>query len=136
MAQTFSTFGQVLSAKVFIDKTTNLSKCFGFVSYDNPISANNAIQAMNGFQIGIKRLKVQLKKSKLMAANGVVVNVANHPNVMASVVVANGGGNGASSSASSSNGANASNSGNNSVAGALVGGGLLPGVATKLDDIE
>ena len=65
LAQTFSTFGQVLSAKVFIDKNTNLSKCFGFVSYDNPISASNAITAMNGFQIGIKRLKVQLKKSKL-----------------------------------------------------------------------
>lgn len=131
MAQTFSTFGQVLSAKVFIDKTTNLSKCFGFVSYDNPISANNAIQAMNGFQIGIKRLKVQLKKSKLMTANGVVS--VNHPNVMASVVVANGG-NGASSSASSSNGA--ANGVSSSVAGTLVGGGLLPGVATKLDDID
>lgn len=39
--------------------------CFpGFVSYDNPVSAQAAIQAMNGFQIGMKRLKVQLKRSK------------------------------------------------------------------------
>jgi CUG-BP- and ETR3-like factor len=36
----------------------------GFVSYDNPVSAQAAIQAMNGFQIGTKRLKVQLKRSK------------------------------------------------------------------------
>ncbi|XP_017203160.1 CUGBP Elav-like family member 2 isoform X18 [Oryctolagus cuniculus] len=36
----------------------------GFVSYDNPVSAQAAIQAMNGFQIGMKRLKVQLKRSK------------------------------------------------------------------------
>ncbi|XP_043653903.1 CUGBP Elav-like family member 4 isoform X1 [Drosophila teissieri] len=64
LASTFLPFGNVLSAKVFIDKQTNLSKCFGFVSYDNPHSANAAIQAMHGFQIGTKRLKVQLKRSK------------------------------------------------------------------------
>uniref|UniRef100_A0A8C3XVG3 CUGBP Elav-like family member 2 n=1 Tax=Chelydra serpentina TaxID=8475 RepID=A0A8C3XVG3_CHESE len=62
--QMFMPFGNVISAKVFIDKQTNLSKCFGFVSYDNPVSAQAAIQAMNGFQIGMKRLKVQLKRSK------------------------------------------------------------------------
>lgn len=64
LAQTFLPFGNVISAKVFIDKQTNLSKCFGFVSYDNPSSSQAAIQAMNGFQIGTKRLKVQLKRSK------------------------------------------------------------------------
>ncbi|XP_044514601.1 CUGBP Elav-like family member 5 isoform X6 [Gracilinanus agilis] len=36
----------------------------GFVSFDNPSSAQTAIQAMNGFQIGMKRLKVQLKRPK------------------------------------------------------------------------
>lgn len=64
LAQAFSPFGHVLSSKVFIDKQTNLSKCFGFVSYDNPTSAQAAIQSMNGFQIGTKRLKVQLKRNK------------------------------------------------------------------------
>ncbi|XP_077142822.1 CUGBP Elav-like family member 1 isoform X8 [Ranitomeya variabilis] len=62
--QMFMPFGNIVSAKVFIDKQTNLSKCFGFVSYDNPVSAQAAIQSMNGFQIGMKRLKVQLKRSK------------------------------------------------------------------------
>uniref|UniRef100_A0A0N5AL45 CUGBP Elav-like family member 2 n=1 Tax=Syphacia muris TaxID=451379 RepID=A0A0N5AL45_9BILA len=61
---TFSPFGTILSAKVFIDKQTNLSKCFGFVSYDNAVAAQNAISALNGFQIGSKRLKVQLKRGK------------------------------------------------------------------------
>ncbi|XP_026052369.1 CUGBP Elav-like family member 4 isoform X10 [Carassius auratus] len=37
---------------------------FGFVSFDNPGSAQAAIQSMNGFQIGMKRLKVQLKRPK------------------------------------------------------------------------
>ncbi|KAL1122180.1 hypothetical protein AAG570_003585 [Ranatra chinensis] len=64
LASTFLPFGTVVSAKVFIDKQTNLSKCFGFVSYDNALSAQSAIQNMNGFQIGTKRLKVQLKRSK------------------------------------------------------------------------
>ncbi|XP_053959465.1 CUGBP Elav-like family member 2 isoform X2 [Anastrepha ludens] len=64
LASTFLPFGNVISAKVFIDKQTNLSKCFGFVSFDNPESAQVAIKAMNGFQVGTKRLKVQLKKPK------------------------------------------------------------------------
>lgn len=64
LISTFLPFGNVISAKVFIDKHTHMSKCFGFVSYDNASSAQAAIQTMHGFQIGQKRLKVQLKRSK------------------------------------------------------------------------
>ncbi|XP_024875604.1 CUGBP Elav-like family member 2 isoform X8 [Temnothorax curvispinosus] len=64
LISTFLPFGNVISAKVFIDKHTHMSKCFGFVSYDNASSAQAAIQTMHGFQIGMKRLKVQLKRSK------------------------------------------------------------------------
>jgi len=60
----FSQFGNVLSAKVFVDKKTNQSKCFGFVSYDNPSSAQQAISNMDGFSVGSKRLKVELKKPR------------------------------------------------------------------------
>jgi len=62
LASAFQSFGRVLSAKVFVDKATGVSKCFGFVSYDSPASAQTAISMMNGFQLGGKKLKVQLKR--------------------------------------------------------------------------
>ncbi|KAJ7972872.1 putative RNA binding protein [Quillaja saponaria] len=64
LANTFQQFGRVLSAKVFVDKTTGVSKCFGFVSYDSPEAAQSAISMMNGYQLGGKKLKVQLKRDK------------------------------------------------------------------------
>ena len=48
----------------YTDRNTFPSFLSGFVSYDNSLSAQAAIQAMNGFQVGTKRLKVQLKRSK------------------------------------------------------------------------
>ncbi|CAM8988251.1 unnamed protein product [Rhodiola kirilowii] len=62
LANAFQSFGRVLSAKVFVDKATGISKCFGFVSYDSPASAQNAINVMNGYELGGKKLKVQLKR--------------------------------------------------------------------------
>ncbi|KAH7577457.1 hypothetical protein ACOSP7_001638 [Xanthoceras sorbifolium] len=62
LANAFQAFGRVLSAKVFVDKATGVSKCFGFVSYDSPVAAQNAIGMMNGCQLGGKKLKVQLKR--------------------------------------------------------------------------
>lgn len=61
--QMFRTFGNLVSATVFMDKKKNESKCFGFVSYDTATAAELAIRSMNGFQVGSKRLKVSLKTS-------------------------------------------------------------------------
>ncbi|XP_010240822.1 PREDICTED: RNA-binding protein BRN1-like [Nelumbo nucifera] len=62
LANTFQRFGRVLSAKVFVDKASGVSKCFGFVSFDSAASAQSAISGMNGCQLGGKKLKVQLKR--------------------------------------------------------------------------
>lgn len=62
LATAFNPFGNVISAKVYVDMLTGESKGFGFVSYDSVISAELAIDQMNGFQIGSKRLKVQHKR--------------------------------------------------------------------------
>ncbi|CAH0475814.1 unnamed protein product [Peronospora belbahrii] len=60
----FATFGNVISARIMVEKETGRSRGFGFVSYDNASSADAAIKGMNGFQVGRKRLKVQHKKEK------------------------------------------------------------------------
>lgn len=60
----FATFGNVISARIMVEKETGRSRGFGFVSYDNAASAEAAIKGMNGFQVGRKRLKVQHKKEK------------------------------------------------------------------------
>lgn len=62
LANAFKSFGRVLSAKVFVDKATGVSKCFGFVSFDSSTAAQSAINMMNGYQLGGKKLKVQLKR--------------------------------------------------------------------------
>eukprot|EP00277_Geminigera_cryophila_P026955 CAMPEP_0179461358 /NCGR_PEP_ID=MMETSP0799-20121207/44108_1 /TAXON_ID=46947 /ORGANISM="Geminigera cryophila, Strain CCMP2564" /LENGTH=139 /DNA_ID=CAMNT_0021263929 /DNA_START=65 /DNA_END=481 /DNA_ORIENTATION=- len=62
--------GNLLSATVFKDKTTGVSKGFGFVNYDNPNSANNAITAMHGMAIEGKKLRVEIKKTKGASTSG------------------------------------------------------------------
>jgi len=62
LASLFSNFGTVLSSKVQRDKSSNASKGYGFVSFDNAKSAAASIAAMDGFMIGNRRLNVRVKK--------------------------------------------------------------------------
>jgi len=41
-----------------------VTRLSGFVSFDTPAAAEEAITQMNGFQIGSKRLKVQHKRTQ------------------------------------------------------------------------
>jgi RNA recognition motif-containing protein len=56
----FADFGHVVSVKLFNDNG------YGFVSYDNVASAQNAIQYLNGLAMGdgSRRLEVSVKKDK------------------------------------------------------------------------
>lgn len=79
LATLFAPFGNVISAKVYVDKKTSESKGFGFVSYDAVASAEAAISEMNGFQIGTKRLKVQHKRINMYPQELVNPYVAQQP---------------------------------------------------------
>tara|TARA_A100001035_G_scaffold232671_1_gene195147 strand:- start:259 stop:528 length:270 start_codon:yes stop_codon:yes gene_type:complete len=60
----FSPWGRVLSVHVFVNKHTNTSKGFGFVSYATPEMAQVAIGKMDKLCIDNKKLKVELKEKK------------------------------------------------------------------------
>ena len=66
----FRRFGYIYSTRVMTEKNGK-SKGIGFVSFDNPKSAQEAIEEMNGFEVRGKRLKVELNKKdeKAMTSN-------------------------------------------------------------------
>eukprot|EP00931_Biecheleriopsis_adriatica_P122178 TRINITY_DN97189_c0_g1_i1.p1 TRINITY_DN97189_c0_g1~~TRINITY_DN97189_c0_g1_i1.p1 ORF type:complete len:460 (-),score=105.08 TRINITY_DN97189_c0_g1_i1:62-1351(-) len=60
----FAPHGTVVSAKVMKELGTGRSRGFGFVSYEDRISAATAIKKMQGYKILGKRLKVEFKKGE------------------------------------------------------------------------
>lgn len=60
----FAPHGNVVSAKVMKELGTGRSRGFGFVSYEDRVSAATAIKKMQGFKILGKRLKVEFKKGE------------------------------------------------------------------------
>ncbi|CCW59767.1 unnamed protein product [Phytomonas sp. EM1] len=54
----FSRFGPLDGARVIYDRQTNLTRGYGFVYFRNPESASKAIEAMNGYELYGKRLRV------------------------------------------------------------------------------
>ena len=54
----FSSYGQVVSVSIVIERDTGRSKGFGFVEMSTTEEANAAIQGMNGAEVGGRTLKV------------------------------------------------------------------------------
>ena len=63
LKQAFSVYGNVKSANI-MKNSQGLSKGFGFVNFDNAASAQQAIQGLNGVEVGGRRLLVELKLNK------------------------------------------------------------------------
>ena len=57
----FCHFGNIISQSINKHQDGE-PKGYGFISYDNPNSAQRAIEVMNGFAIGGKKLYVNLKR--------------------------------------------------------------------------
>ena len=52
LKETFAAFGDVATARIVTDRETNRSKGFGFVEMPNDAEARQAIEALNGQDLG------------------------------------------------------------------------------------
>ena len=80
LGELFEEFGEVISAKIVMDRETGRSKGFGFVEMPNDEEGNAAIAALNEKEIDGKTLAVSVhvreKKARVVTAITVVVIVA------------------------------------------------------------
>ena len=58
LEQAFSSFGQVVSARVMMERDTGRSKGFGFVEMGSQDEANAAVEGMNGQALGGRNVVV------------------------------------------------------------------------------
>ena len=64
LAELFSKFGSVKSAKVIMDRETGRSKGFGFIEMETSIAGNEAIEALNGKESEGRTLRVNEAKPR------------------------------------------------------------------------
>lgn len=58
LKETFAAFGDVATARIVTDRETNRSKGFGFVEMPNDVEARQAIEALNGQDLGGRKAVV------------------------------------------------------------------------------
>lgn len=58
LKETFAAFGDVATARIVTDRETNRSKGFGFVEMPNDAEARQAIEALNGQDLGGRKAVV------------------------------------------------------------------------------
>ena len=58
LGDAFAQFGPVNSVHIIMDRETGRSKGFGFVEFADPSCVDNAIQNMDGADIGGRQLRV------------------------------------------------------------------------------
>lgn len=58
LKETFASFGNVVDAKVILERDTGRSRGFGFVSYGTEEEAQTALNAMNGKELGGRTIRV------------------------------------------------------------------------------
>jgi RNA recognition motif-containing protein len=64
LRQLFEQYGQVSSAKIITDRDTGRSKGFGFVEMDVETEATAAIEALNGNDMGGRKIVVNEARPK------------------------------------------------------------------------
>lgn len=58
LREVFEAYGEVSSARIICDRETGRSKGFGFVEMPDDNAANEAIEALNGKEVGGRNIRV------------------------------------------------------------------------------
>jgi RNA recognition motif-containing protein len=64
LKQLFTSFGEVSSAKVIMDKVTNRSRGFGFIEMSDEAAAKKAIAELDGTSVDNRTIKVNEARPK------------------------------------------------------------------------
>ena len=64
LSQLFSEHGEVTEASIIMDKMSNRSKGFGFVTFAKDEDADKAVKELDGKEIKGRNIKVNLAKPK------------------------------------------------------------------------
>jgi len=64
LKEIFSEYGEVVYAKVILDRETGRSKWFGFVEFANPEDAKKAVEEMQGAEINGRPIKLDFAVEK------------------------------------------------------------------------
>jgi cold-inducible RNA-binding protein len=60
----FSRFGTIVDAAIITDRGTGRSRGFGFVTFENPADAEEAVKQMNGTELDGRALKVNRAEAR------------------------------------------------------------------------
>jgi len=64
LREVFSQFGEITDAVVIVDRRTNRSKGFGFVTFATPEAAQAAIEAMHGQDVDGRNIVVNIARPR------------------------------------------------------------------------
>jgi RNA recognition motif-containing protein len=70
LRRAFSEFGEIVEAKVVTDRDTGRSRGFGFVTYQDDQSAENARVKMNGTTLDGRTIKVDVAQERPRGPSG------------------------------------------------------------------
>jgi RNA recognition motif-containing protein len=66
----FARFGSITEVKVITDRNTGRSRGFGFITFEDPASADSAIQEMNGTSLDGRTITVNEARDKRRDGGG------------------------------------------------------------------
>lgn len=70
LLEAFRQFGSVSEAKIITDRDSGRSRGFGFVTFDNPADADEAIEKMNGTEFGGRTINVNVARERSPRGGG------------------------------------------------------------------